>query len=141
MSGAESLVAPKDYTYYSNTRTSTFYGGIGYRKLYKAKVKADGWGYFKFKSWKMYADVLTATVNYDPVTDVAGRTHGNITLSNNSNIGYRLGMEEEMMGVTTNIEIGKWPGSSGIYSFYNYLNLSFRFNIYGGDKKYHLKGR
>jgi hypothetical protein len=140
-SGADSIVPKGDSYYYSNTTTTTFYGGIGYRKLYKAKVKAGDWGYFKFKSWKMYADVLSGTISYGSVKDAAGIEHNNITLTQNDKIGYRLGMEEEMMGVTTNIEIGKWPGAYGVFSFYNYLNLSFRFNVWGGDKRYKLKGR
>ena len=151
ISDNQNIKAPKDNFTHFNQNTIGIYAGISSRKIKKAIVRSDGWKYRVFYARKFYAQALIG------VTSVGKIMYKNetykITNAKQQPLGYRIGWQWDEMGVVTNFEFGKMPGvqldtpvektqTDNFFinnPFYNYFKLTFHFNIYGGDKNYHLK--
>lgn len=151
ISDNQTIKAPKDYFTHFNQNTFAIYAGITSRKIKKAIVHSDGWKYRRFFARKFYAHALIGVTNVGKII-YKDETY-KITNAKQQPLGYRIGWQWDEMGVVTNFEFGKMPGVQletpvektqidNIFvnnPFYNYFKLTFHFNIYGGDKNYHLK--
>jgi hypothetical protein len=79
----------------------------------------------------------------------------NLTIDNvkQSPWGYRIGWQWDQNGAVTNLEFGKMPNAVLVVPgemsqldklftnnpYFNYLRLTFQFNIFNGDKNYKQK--
>ncbi len=151
ISNNQDLKAPKDHFLHFNQNTFGIYAGLVHRKIKKAAIVSDGTRYRKFYSTKFYMHVMIGATK---VGDII-YTNNNYKVDNAKQmpIGYRLGWQWDQMGVVTGFEFGKMPGvrldtpveKSEIDKIFksnpylNYVRLTFHFNVFGGDKNYHLK--
>lgn len=151
ISGNKNIMAPEDKFTHFNQSTFAFYGGLVHRKIKKAIVNRDNWNYRRFYSTKFYAQVLVGTTTVQDI--IYNNQTCKIDNAKQVPIGYRIGWQWDQMGVVTGFEFGKMPGveldvpvkKSQIDKifihnpYFNYLRFTIHFNIYNGDKKYHMK--
>lgn len=130
---------PNGTSYGSNMRNFGLSAGIVFKKTKKSTVHADGWNHFFHQGFRFYVDALFGITSFEDVVVNSVRYEARATDS--TPIGYRLGFEWDQMGVVTRLELGSRPGVQFLYPFYNYWNLNFSFNLYGGDKRYGMKSK
>lgn len=123
-----------DKTLVANQGSTGLY--VGYSGIKTRKVGVDISGYGKRRAFlrrTFFAEAMFGTTHIDKLT-VSGQTV-DITDTDHSAIGYRVGWEWEENGVSTRVEIGKRPGYSNITLLpTNYVLLNFGFRIYGKEK-------
>lgn len=128
--------APTSQTvYYFNTNSNYLFAGIVFKKVIKTTVSSDGWKYFRHMGRRIYMDALIGGSSYEKIP--VGSSVYSLGSTQTSPVGYRLGFEWDQMGTVTTFEIGQRPQryALGLPGF-NYMMLSFSFNIYHGDKTY-----
>lgn len=149
ISNGVKMMPPDGKFYHTNQSTSGIYVGITHRKTKKGKVANGGYNYFYHYSTRFYIQGLFGLTASGPML-IDGKSY---TVENmkQSSVGYRVGWQWDQMSAVTNFEFGKWPyafaktevartGKSPVNSpYFNFVRLTFHFNVFQGDKTYHLK--
>lgn len=139
-----------NFTHFNQSTFGAF-GGVSHRKIKKAIVATDGTNYRNFRSTKFYAHALIGATSAGDI-EYNGQNY-KITNAKQMPIGYRIGWQWDQMGVVTGFEFGKMPGVgletstekseiSKIFvqnPYLNYIRFTFQFNIFNGDRNYHIK--
>lgn len=129
-----------DQTFYFNTRSTYLFAGLVFKKVIKNTVNSNGWNYYKHYGRRIFMDVLFGGTSMEEITS-GGNTY-TLATKQTSPLGYRVGFEWDQMGVVTRFEIGQRPQRYELaIPGYNYIQLSFAFNVFQGDKTYAMSSK
>lgn len=137
ISNTDTLKPATGDVYHTNATNLVVYAGLAWRTVVKAKVTAYRYYWLRYSSIKYYADFMYGKSATDIIT--LNNTVYDPEQTPKSQWGWRFGIQTEQQGSSTKLEFGMRPTYYNKYKYFNYLLLSFSFNIIGNDKNYKLK--